>query len=140
MEQECPQIMELVETPQLKFCNRSEVASDFISGLKDKYHGLNQSIKTRDAQASLGYSDRCLHRDGRPSTPVLCNAEDRTSAMVYLAIKLQVCCYFSFSIVHAITILLCCNCMYTPFGHYFNENFLVIVFFLPRSLRSARTE
>ena len=29
---------------------------------------INQSIKTRDA-------DRCLHCDGRPSTPVLCSAE-----------------------------------------------------------------
>ena len=34
---------------------------------------INQSIKTRDAQASLGYPDRYLRCDGRPSTPVLCN-------------------------------------------------------------------
>ena len=36
---------------------------------------INQSIKARDALASLGYPDRCLRCDGRPSTPVLCNAE-----------------------------------------------------------------
>ena len=36
---------------------------------------FNKSIKTRDAQASLGYPDRYLRCDGRPSTPVLRNAE-----------------------------------------------------------------
>ena len=30
---------------------------------------VTQQIKTRDAQASLGYPDRCLRCDGRPSTP-----------------------------------------------------------------------
>ena len=36
----------------------------------------NQSIKTRDAQGVVGGTpDRCLRCDGRPSTPVLCNAE-----------------------------------------------------------------
>ena len=36
--------------------------------------GGTQSInQSRDAQASLEYPDRCLCRDGRPSTPVLCN-------------------------------------------------------------------
>ena len=36
---------------------------------------FSQSVKTRDAQASLGYPDRCLCCDGRPTTLVLCNAE-----------------------------------------------------------------
>ena len=35
----------------------------------------NHSIKTRDAQASLGYTDRCIRCDGRPLTPALCIAE-----------------------------------------------------------------
>ena len=35
---------------------------------------VNQSIKTRDAQASLGYPDRCLRCDCHPSTPVLSSA------------------------------------------------------------------
>ena len=42
-------------------------------GAFDSRCSINQSIKTRDAQASLGYPDRCLHCDGSPSTPVLCN-------------------------------------------------------------------
>ena len=37
---------------------------------------INQSVKTRDAQARWGTpTDRCLRCDGRPTTPVLCNAE-----------------------------------------------------------------
>ena len=35
-------------------------------------YSINQD---RDAQASLEYPDGCLCRDGRPSTPVLCNAK-----------------------------------------------------------------
>ena len=35
----------------------------------------NQSIKTRDAQPSLGHPDKRLRCDVRPSTPVICNAE-----------------------------------------------------------------
>ena len=32
-------------------------------------HSINQSIKTCDAQASLGYPDRRFRYDSRPSTP-----------------------------------------------------------------------
>ena len=53
----------------------------YVSKIVRHYYGecinqsIHQSIKTRDAQASLGYPDRCLRCDGCPSTPVLCNAE-----------------------------------------------------------------
>ena len=40
-----------------------------------QFEYINQSIKTRDAQASLRHRDRCLRCDGRPSTSVICNAE-----------------------------------------------------------------
>ena len=36
---------------------------------------MNQSTKTRDAQASLGYPDLCFCCDGRPTMHVLRNAE-----------------------------------------------------------------
>ena len=42
---------------------------------KPIHQSINQSIKTRDAKESLGYPDRYLLYDGRPSTPVLCDAK-----------------------------------------------------------------
>ena len=41
----------------------------------NRHMTFNQSIKTCDAQASLGYPDRCLRCDGCSLTPVLCNVE-----------------------------------------------------------------
>ena len=59
----------------LRHCTRNLRISVHVKDLLHFCTAINQSIKTLDAQASLGCPDRCLRRDGRPSTPVLCNAE-----------------------------------------------------------------